>query len=109
MKWHLKEGDAVLPNEATPKIKVATVTGPARALLLGERVALNTLARCSGIAFKFVPHFPPSLFSPLTWDYVRRSRRVLLKARSLGWNGIIAGTRKTTPGTSLVRLLLNMV
>jgi nicotinate-nucleotide pyrophosphorylase (carboxylating) len=31
---------------------VATVTGKARFLLLGERVALNLLARCSGIATK---------------------------------------------------------
>lgn len=27
-----------------------------------------------------------------------RSRKVIVKARGLGWNGIIAGTRKTTPG-----------
>lgn len=50
--WHLAEGAAVLPTSDNPKIKVATVTGPARCLLLGERVALNTLARCSGIAWK---------------------------------------------------------
>lgn len=50
--WHLAEGAAVLPTPNNPKIKVATVTGPARCLLLGERVALNTLARCSGIAWK---------------------------------------------------------
>ncbi len=29
-----------------------------------------------------------------------RSRRMQDKARALGWNGIIAGTRKTTPGMS---------
>jgi nicotinate-nucleotide pyrophosphorylase (carboxylating) len=39
-------------SEITPIAKVATVKGPARKLLLGERVALNTLARCSGIASK---------------------------------------------------------
>ncbi|SCZ88740.1 BZ3500_MvSof-1268-A1-R1_Chr2-1g04605 [Microbotryum saponariae] len=80
--WHLTEGTPVQPTSSTPKIKVATVTGPARALLLGERVALNTIARCSGIAWK--------------------SRKVLVKARSLGFKGIIAGTRKTTPGFRLV-------
>lgn len=37
-----------------PIRKVATVRGPARRLLLGERVALNLLARCSGIATKSV-------------------------------------------------------
>ncbi|KWU47233.1 nicotinate-nucleotide pyrophosphorylase-like protein [Rhodotorula sp. JG-1b] len=82
VEWYLKEGDAVTPTKDTPKIKVATVRGPARCLLLGERVALNTMARCSGIATK--------------------SRRVLLAARKHGWQGIIAGTRKTTPGFRLV-------
>ncbi|KAK4704917.1 nicotinate-nucleotide pyrophosphorylase (carboxylating), partial [Phenoliferia sp. Uapishka_3] len=82
IKWHLEEGAAVLPTSSNPKIKVATVTGPARCLLLGERVALNTLARCSGIAWK--------------------SRKVLLLARQAGYEGIIAGTRKTTPGFRLV-------
>ncbi|GAA5888170.1 hypothetical protein JCM5296_000217 [Sporobolomyces johnsonii] len=82
VEWHMKEGEAVLPTKETPKIKVATVRGPARCLLLGERVALNTMARCSGIAWK--------------------SRRVLVKARQLGWKGIIAGTRKTTPGFRIV-------
>ncbi|BGO99750.1 Nicotinate-nucleotide pyrophosphorylase [carboxylating] [Rhodotorula toruloides] len=82
VEWHLAEGADVEPTKEMPKIKVATVRGPARCLLLGERVALNTMARCSGIAWK--------------------SRKVLLKARQLGWNGIIAGTRKTTPGFRLV-------
>ncbi|KAK4048300.1 nicotinate-nucleotide diphosphorylase (carboxylating) [Microbotryomycetes sp. JL201] len=80
--WHVPEGSAVKPSSESPKIKVATVTGPARCLLLGERVALNTMSRCSGIATK--------------------SRRVLELARQQGWNGIIAGTRKTTPGFRLV-------
>jgi hypothetical protein len=48
--WHFKEGDPITPTKEQPKIKVATVKGRARHLLLGERVALNTLARCSGIA-----------------------------------------------------------
>lgn len=45
VEWHLKEG-----AEFDPVFRVATVSGPARQLLLGERVALNLLARCSGIA-----------------------------------------------------------
>jgi nicotinate-nucleotide pyrophosphorylase (carboxylating) len=40
-------------SEFSPIAKVATVSGPARKLLLGERVALNVLARCSGIATKY--------------------------------------------------------
>lgn len=39
---------SVVPSDG--KTKVAIVRGKARQLLLGERVALNTLARCSGIA-----------------------------------------------------------
>ena len=42
-----------------PVKHVATVRGKARHLLLGERVALNMLARCSGIATKCV--YPLSL------------------------------------------------
>ncbi|KAF2443935.1 nicotinate-nucleotide diphosphorylase [Karstenula rhodostoma CBS 690.94] len=53
-----------------------------RLLLLGERVALNTLARCSGIATK--------------------SNRLLRMLREAGYPNILAGTRKTTPGFRLV-------
>jgi nicotinate-nucleotide pyrophosphorylase (carboxylating) len=47
VEWHVKEGDIFEPVK-----HVATVKGKARHLLLGERVALNMLARCSGIATK---------------------------------------------------------
>lgn len=47
VEWHMKEGE-----EFDPVKHVATVRGKARFLLLGERVALNLLARCSGIATK---------------------------------------------------------
>ncbi|KAL0949327.1 hypothetical protein HGRIS_009402 [Hohenbuehelia grisea] len=77
VEWHVKEGESFEPIK-----HVATVTGKARHLLLGERVALNMLARCSGIATK--------------------SKRVKDLARSYGFKGIIAGTRKTTPGFRLV-------
>lgn len=79
--WHVAEGTFINTKEAG-KVKVATVTGPTRKLLLGERVALNTLARCSGVA--------------------TRSRNVLTLVRDAGYNGILAGTRKTTPGFRLV-------
>lgn len=77
--WHHSEGLHLCPNG---KLHLATVTGPARHLLLGERVALNTLARCSGIATK--------------------SRKMALLVRKHGYKGILAGTRKTTPGFRLV-------
>ncbi|KAJ6515682.1 Quinolinate phosphoribosyl transferase [Mycena sanguinolenta] len=75
--WHVEEGETFEPVK-----HVATVTGKARHLLLGERVALNMLARCSGIATK--------------------SKRIKDLARGYGFQGIIAGTRKTTPGFRLV-------
>ncbi|KAI5790717.1 Quinolinate phosphoribosyl transferase [Peziza echinospora] len=80
--WHYREGASLVPPPGTAKIAVATVTGPARNILLGERVALNTLARCSGIA--------------------THSNRILTLARAVGYTGLIAGTRKTTPGFRIV-------
>ncbi|THH16446.1 hypothetical protein EW146_g4206 [Bondarzewia mesenterica] len=77
VEWHVKEGDWFEPVK-----HIATVRGKARHLLLGERVALNLLARCSGIATK--------------------SKRIKDLAKSYGFEGIIAGTRKTTPGFRLV-------
>ncbi|CAA7259607.1 unnamed protein product [Cyclocybe aegerita] len=77
VEWHVKEGDTFEPVK-----HVATVRGKARFLLLGERIALNLLARCSGIATK--------------------SKRVKDLARGYGFTGTIAGTRKTTPGFRLV-------
>lgn len=81
MTWDLKEGDYHLPSRGVPS-QVAKVHGPARYILLGERVALNTLARCSGIA--------------------TASRDLLQIVRAAGYNGTLAGTRKTTPGFRVV-------
>jgi nicotinate-nucleotide pyrophosphorylase (carboxylating) len=55
---------------------LATVTGPARALLTGERTALNFLGRMSGIA-------------TMTGKYM---------AAVAGTNAVILDTRKTVPG-----------
>ncbi len=79
--WHADEGAALQLNDGG-KLNVATVTGPVRGILLGERVALNTLSRCSGVA--------------------TRSRDVVDTVRAAGYAGILAGTRKTTPGFRLV-------
>ncbi|KAG9246654.1 Quinolinate phosphoribosyl transferase [Calycina marina] len=81
VQWHLKEGEFVDPGPSG-KLAVATVSGPVRKLLLGERVALNTLSRCSGIATK--------------------SHATDVLIRKAGYTGILAGTRKTTPGFRLV-------
>ena len=80
--WHddvVKEGDY---KNVTTKICIATVTGPVHQLLRGERTALNTLSRCSGVA--------------------TLSREASDRAKGLGWNGWVAGTRKTTPGFRVV-------
>ncbi|KAG9317477.1 Quinolinate phosphoribosyl transferase [Chiua virens] len=77
IEWHMQEGETFEPVK-----HVATVRGKVRHLLLGERVALNLIARCSGIATK--------------------SKRMKDLARAYGYEGIIAGTRKTTPGFRLV-------
>jgi nicotinate-nucleotide pyrophosphorylase (carboxylating) len=63
-------------SEAMPR-QVAIVAGPARALLAGERVALNLLGRLSGIA-------------SLTARFVEA-------ARAEGGRAVILDTRKTTP------------
>jgi len=57
VKWHVMEGETF-----EPVMHIATVRGKARFLLLGERLALNLLARCSGIATKYYHH---SLFERL--------------------------------------------
>ncbi|QSL66832.1 hypothetical protein MERGE_001219 [Pneumocystis wakefieldiae] len=77
VEWFMEEGEDIQPIK-----KIAVVHGTAKNLLLGERVALNMLSRCSGIATK--------------------SKRIGEKLRQLGYHGILAGTRKTTPGFRLV-------
>lgn len=57
---------------------VLTVTGPARAVLRGERTAVNVVAHASGIA--------------------TRTRTAVDAARDVSSSVRIAGTRKTTPG-----------
>ncbi|KAL4882357.1 Quinolinate phosphoribosyl transferase [Aspergillus karnatakaensis] len=79
VEWHHPEGHSLPANTKT---HVATVRGPIRKILLGERVALNILARCSGIATK--------------------TSTLLTILRNQGWQGILAGTRKTTPGFRVI-------
>jgi len=58
---------------------VARIIGPARAILAGERVALNIICRLSGI-------------STMTNNYVQYIKNVVVRKMT-----IIMGTRKTTP------------
>ncbi|TQN63980.1 Nicotinate-nucleotide pyrophosphorylase [Colletotrichum shisoi] len=87
VEWHVREGSHIElrghgEGAVRGKMRVATVTGPARGVLLGERVALNLLARCSGVA--------------------SMTRCMLVNLRAAGYAGALAGTRKTTPGFRLV-------
>lgn len=83
VEWLLEEGAAVDPaSVANGKVVVAKVTGPCRAILMGERTALNILTRASGIA--------------------TQAKHAVELARALGWHGHVAGTRKTTPGFRIV-------
>lgn len=73
---HYQDGDTAQPGD-----RVATVSGNARAILTGERTALNILQRLSGIA-------------TMTRKYV--------EALGHDTNTKLLETRKTTPGLRLV-------
>jgi nicotinate-nucleotide pyrophosphorylase (carboxylating) len=89
------EGTYLNPNDATSnatssgidsgsgsgKITLAVVKGPANAILRGERTALNTLSRCSGVAT--IAHLSNQKINSIHPN----------------WNGNLAGTRKVTPGS----------
>jgi nicotinate-nucleotide pyrophosphorylase (carboxylating) len=68
---HVRDGASVEKG-----MKVMTIAGPARAVLTGERTALNFVGRLSGIA-------------TVTADYVRHTAGTRMR---------ICCTRKTTPG-----------
>lgn len=72
---HVRNGQPIRPGQA-----VMTITGPTRAILAGERVALNFLKRLSGIA-------------SLTARYVAAARKGNPRRPP-----VILDTRKTTPG-----------
>ena len=71
LQAYVRDGAAVAAG-----VHLLTISGPARAVLSGERTALNFVGRLSGIA-------------TLTADYVRRTSGTSLR---------ICCTRKTTPG-----------
>lgn len=84
VEWHAREGDSL-----TAPCKAATVRGPCRMLLLGERTSLNILSRASGIC--------------------ATGHELVALARASGWTGEVAGTRKVTPGFRLVEKYALMV
>lgn len=78
VQWEAVAVEGHYMDATDAKILMATVYGEAKALLQGERTALNVLSRCSGVA--------------------TISAEAVKIARDLGWSGHVAGTRKTTPG-----------
>ncbi|CCE64202.1 hypothetical protein TPHA_0G03620 [Tetrapisispora phaffii CBS 4417] len=79
VQWLFEEGTKIdVSKSGSLKIEVAKLIGPARNILEAERLSLNILSRCSGIASK--------------------SNEIVNAARKSNYKGIIAGTRKTTPG-----------
>eukprot|EP01089_Gocevia_fonbrunei_P011847 TRINITY_DN2630_c0_g1_i1.p1 TRINITY_DN2630_c0_g1~~TRINITY_DN2630_c0_g1_i1.p1 ORF type:complete len:308 (+),score=55.62 TRINITY_DN2630_c0_g1_i1:40-924(+) len=76
IEWKITEGSYFEPIKT-----IAVVRGQARNILLGERTALNLIARASGIA--------------------TRAHTLKKIATEKGWKGTVAGTRKTTPGFRL--------
>ena len=89
--WKFEEGqwiDPVVHGDGRV-VEVARVYGKARLLLLGERPALNMLARACGVA--------------------TRARKLVELKETNGWNGTIAATRKTTPGFRIVEKYANLV
>lgn len=72
VEWRLSDGDRI-----DPVVKIGTVRGTARNVLLAERVILNCLARASGVA--------------------TTTNRIKTRLEELGWEGTLASTRKTTP------------
>ena len=74
ISWLLNEGTTTDCGLS----KVATISGKAVNVLRAERTLLNIISRCSGIA--------------------TLSSRVRKTIRATNWKGILAGSRKTTPG-----------
>jgi len=82
VEWLLSEGQSITEEAAKNRQPVAIVKGPTRAVLLAERTALNILSRASGVA-------------------TLASKAASLAAGE-GWHGVVAATRKTTPGFGFV-------
>ena len=82
VEWQMVEGGWVDVEEGG-KVEVGVVRGPARKILMGERMVLNLISRCSGVASK-------------------TRNAVTIASKVPQFSGRIAGTRKTTPGFRLV-------
>jgi len=81
-EWLAEDGHVISEEDAKAKKPVAIVKGPARSILIAERMALNVMTRASGIA--------------------TLARKLSDIKQKHDWHGEIAATRKTTPGFALV-------
>lgn len=84
VEWLHKEGEYIDPSKVNEsgKVIVAKLRGPSKNILQAERVSLNLMSRLSGIATK--------------------TSQIVQLAEKSGYEGIIAGTRKTTPGLRIM-------
>lgn len=89
IKWNVDEGEEIVVTKENPRVAIAKVTGPVRKILVGERTALNLMSRASGIA--------------------TLSREASNLAKKHNFKGVVAGTRKTTPGFRAVEKLAILV
>lgn len=80
VEWLFEEGEFVDPKDG--KIIVGKIEGPSKNILQAERVSLNLMSRLSGIASK--------------------TKEIVDLSREANYKGIIAGTRKTTPGLRIM-------
>lgn len=95
VEWHVNEGETL-----TPTTHCATVKGPVRKILLGERVALNILARCSGIATKYSFSASPLSPSSITLFFVTAESVVDLSLRFQVVTGATPPAFSRLPGHS---------
>ena len=90
--WHVQEGDGFPTASDKKRVHCATVRGPANQILLGERIALNILSRCSGVAGR------AAHLTSVAKGLHGGGRQAVDK-----WpHGRVAATRKTTPGFRVV-------
>jgi nicotinate-nucleotide pyrophosphorylase (carboxylating) len=85
INWHVSEGDKVTANQL-----LCEITGNARALLTGERCALNFLQTLSAVATH-------------TREYVDAIAGAEIKSGAQVLNARILDTRKTLPGLRLAQ------
>jgi len=81
ISWEQGVTDGMKLEPDSP-LRIAVVKGPARFVLLAERMALELIVRASSIA--------------------THARRFTALAQDCGWTGRVAGTRKTAPGLRMV-------